>query len=169
LLFEDDTFSEGQNNLAFVFTADPAAEYKNSDMVSYLGVSLDEDIMIDLNSNIDVTKFKTLYPNDEIVYSIKFVKPEIEEKYSEYISCNPYTGDITIKPAEGVVLPDEVKLEMVEFIGIAVTPKVKIETNTIFYFNNNPLYADTLNSDVTLALSDVNSISFFAFWAVIIK
>jgi hypothetical protein len=169
LLFEDNTFSDEQNNLAFVFTADPAAEYKNSDMVSYLGVSLDEDIIIDLNSNIDVTKFKTLYPNDEIVYSIKFVKPEIEEKYSEYVNCDPVTGLVTIKPAEGVVLPDEVKLEMVEFIVIAVTPKVKIETNTIFYFNNNPLYADTLNSDVTLALSDVNSISFFAAWFSYLK
>jgi hypothetical protein len=169
LLFEDDTFSEGQNNLVHLFTSDPAAEYKNSDMVSYLGVSMDEDIVIDLNSNIDVSPFKSLYPDDPITYSIRFVKPEIEEKYGEYVICDPATGTVTVKPAEGVVLPDEIKLEMVEFVGTAVTPKVKIETNTIFYFNNNPIHAETLNSDVTLALTDVNSISFFAYWSFSLK
>lgn len=169
LLFEDSTFSEAQNNLAFVFTSDPSAEYKNSDMVSYLGVSMDEDIVIDLNSNIDVNTFKTLYPEDEVVYSIRFINPEIEEKYGEYIVCDPVTGEVTIKPAEGVVLSDDIKLEMVDFVGVAQTPKVKIETNTIFYFNNNPIHAETLNSDVTLALTDINSISFFAYWSSSIK
>ena len=169
LLFEDDTFSENQNNLLYVFTADPSAEYKNSDLVSYLGASMDEDIVLDLNSNINVTPFKTLYPDDEVTYSIRFIKPDIEAKYSEYIICDSVTGEITIKPAESVVFADDVKLEMVEFIGIATTPKIKIETNTIFYFNNNPLHAETLNSDVTLALTDVNSISFFAAWGSPIK
>jgi len=169
LLFEDSTFSEDQNNLLYVFTADPSSEYKNSDMISYVGVSLDEDIVLDLNSNFDVAMFKTLYPADSVTYSVRFVKPEVEEKYKEYVVCDPATGEVTIKPAEGVVLPDEVKLEMVEFIGVATTPKVTIETNTIFYFNNNPIHAETLNSDVTLALTDVNSISFFATWGSPIK
>ena len=169
LLFEDNTFSEAQNNLVYVFTADPSAEYKNSDMVSYLGVSMDEDIVIDLNSNIDVNTFKKLYPDDEVTYSIRFIKPDIEAKYSEYITCDSVTGELMIKPAEGVVLPDDIKLEMVEFIGVATTPKVKVETNTVFYFNNNPLHAETLNSDVTLALTDINSISFFAYWSTFLK
>jgi hypothetical protein len=116
-----------------------------------------------------VSPFKSLYPDDPITYSIRFVKPEIEEKYGEYVICDPATGTVTVKPAEGVVLPDEIKLEMVEFVGTAVTPKVKIETNTIFYFNNNPIHAETLNSDVTLALTDVNSISFFAYWSFSLK
>lgn len=169
LLFEDDTFSENQNNLLHVITADPSAEYKNSDMVSYLGVSIDEDLVIDINSNIDLSHFKTLYPDDTITFSIKFIDPAIEAKYSEYIICDSISGEVTIKPAEGVTLPDDVKLEAVEFVAIATTPKVKIETNTIFYFNNNPLHADTLNADVTLALTDVNSISFFAYWSVNLK
>lgn len=169
LLFEDTTFSDEQNNLLHVFTADPNAEYKNSNMVSYLGVSLDDDIVADLNSNMDITIFKALYPSDELTYNIEFLKPEIEEKYSNYIICDPVTGIITVKPADSVVLPDDVKLEMVEIVGIASTPKVKMETNTMFYFNNNPLHAETLNSDVTLSLTDINSISFFGFWMLELK
>jgi len=40
-----------------------------------------------------------------------------------------------------------------------------MDSPTLFYFNANPDYADTQNSDVTLALTDINSISFFTFWA----
>ena len=138
-------------------------------MISYLGVSMDEDIVLDLNSNFDVATIKTLYPDDEVVYSIEFLKPEIQVKYGEYIVIDPATGEITIKPAESVVFADDVNLEMVEFIGIATTPKIKIETNTIFYFNNNPLHAETLNADITLALTDINSISFYLFWQTQIK
>jgi hypothetical protein len=53
---------------------------------------------------------------------------------------------------------------MISFVGIATTPKIKVKTNTIFFFYNNPLYQDTLQSDITLALTDVNSISFFGTW-----
>jgi len=169
LLFEDDTFTEAQNNLAFVFTADPLASYKESDMVSYLGVCNDEDIVIDLNSNIDLSKFRTLYPDDPISFSIEFLTPEIEAKYGEYVSVNTESGEITIKPATGVVLDPDTKLEMVEFIGVAKSSRFTVKTNTIFYFNNNPDHLDTLNSDVTLALTDVNSISFFAYWSSPIK
>ena len=95
--------------------------------------------------------------------------PEIEAKYGEYVSVNTESGEITIKPATGVVLDPDTKLEMVEFIGVAKSSRFTVKTNTIFYFNNNPDHLDTLNSDVTLALTDVNSISFFAYWSSPIK
>ncbi len=63
LLFEDSTFTEEQNKLAYVFTADPNANYKDADMVSYIGVanSLDGDhIVVDLNSNIDLSKWQII-------------------------------------------------------------------------------------------------------------
>lgn len=169
LLFEDDTFTEAQNNLAFVFTADPLSSYKESDMVSYLGVCSDEDIVVDLNSNINLSDFRTLYPDDPITFSLEWVDPAIQAKYSEYVTINSETGEVTIKPATGVVLDADTKLEMVEFVGVASSNRVTIKTNTIFYFNNNPDHLDTLNSDVTLALTDVNSISFFAYWSTPIK
>jgi hypothetical protein len=86
----------------------------------------------------------------------------IETKYSPYVTVDSTTGVVTVSQATGVTFADDVKLESVEFVGIGTTSRVTVETNTIFYFNPNPDFDDTLNSDVTLALTDVNSISFFA-------
>ena len=78
-----------------------------------------------------------------------------------------------IKTAEGIILPADTKLEMVEFIGIGKTSKTTITSNTIFYYHSNSWSdtdsLDTLQEDVTLALADVNSISFFAYWGRSIK
>jgi len=176
LLFEDTTFSEIQNKLAYVFTSDPLSNYKTSGMVSYLGVvnSIEEGGMIvDLNSNLDFTNWLKLYPEDKPVYSITFLDPDIEAKYKEYTSVDSATGVVTIQTAKGVVLPADTKLEMVEFIGHGQTSRVKLSTNTNFYFHSNSWndsdLNDSLQTDITLALTDINSISFFAYWARNIK
>ena len=92
------------------------------------------------------------------------------------MSIDSETGIISITTAKEVVLPEDTKLEMVEFVGHGETSKVKLSTNNIFYFHTNE-WGDgaatdensTLSSDVTLALTDINSISFFAYWARNIK
>jgi len=169
LLFEDSTFTALQNNLGYVFTADPLASYKDTDMVSYLGVSQEDNIVVDLNSNMDLSKMTTLYPDDVPVYSIRWIDSAIEAKYSPYVVLDSATGIITISQATGVTFADDVKLESVDFVGVSTTSRVVIESNTIFYFNPNPDFDDSLNSDVTLALTDINSISFFAYWKFNLK
>jgi len=176
LLFEDTTFSEIQNRLAYVFTSDPLANYKDAGMVSYLGVVNsveDGGMIVDLNSNLDFTNWLKLYPEDKPVYSISFIDPDIEAKYKEYFTLDTATGIVSIETAKGVVLPADTKLEMVEFVGHGQTSRVKLSTNTNFYFHSNSWndqdQLDTLTADVTLALTDVNSISFFAYWARNIK
>ena len=169
LLFEDSTFTALQNNLGYVFTADPLASYKDSDMVSYLGVSQEDDIVVDLNTNLDLSHWTTLFPSDTPVYSIKWLDSAIEAKYSPYVVLDSATGIITVSQATGVTFADDVKLESVDFVGVATTSRVVVESNTIFYFNPNPDFYDSLNSDVTLALTDVNSISFFGYWATPLK
>jgi hypothetical protein len=167
LLFEDDKFSENQNRLVYLYTSDPLAMYKNSDMVSYLGIHTSDPtstIIADLNSALDIAHFKTIYPDDTVVYSIEWVDPAQEPVYGSFLAVDPVTGVVTIsKPT--VALPEETKLVMVKFTGVATTSRVKIKTNTLFFFYNNPAYQDTLESDITLALTDINSISFFASWA----
>jgi len=176
LLFEDTTFSENQNRLAYVFTSDPLANYKDSGMVSYLGVVNsveDGGMIVDLNSNLDFSNWLKLYPDDKPTYSITFLDPAIEAKYGKHMSLDTDTGVLTIATAKDVVLPAETKLEMVEFVGHGQTSRVKLSTNTNFYFHSNSWNdesaLETLQSDVTLALTDVNSISFFAYWARNIK
>jgi hypothetical protein len=169
LLFEDTTFTEEQNKLAYVFTADPNANYKDAGMVSYIGVANSSDsIVVDLNSNIVLSKWKKLYPDDEFTYSIEFLKEDIKTKYAEYVELDPATGIIVINTAKGIVLPAETKLEMVEFVGVAKSSRTTIKSTTLFYFHSNSWNDqeayDSLEADVTLALTDVNSISFFATW-----
>lgn len=166
LLFEDDRFSENQNRIAYLYTADPLSIYKNTSMVSYLGVHTpneDAKIVADLNSAIDIEHFKTIYPSDPVTYSIEWLDPEQEATYGSFLTTDPVTGVVVIdKP--NVTLPEETKLVMINFVGVVTTPKVKVKTNTLFFFYNNPLYQETLQSDITLALTDVNSISFFGTW-----
>ena len=174
LLFEDSTFTEEQNNLAYVFTADPLSNYKDADMVSYLGVANgDTDLVIDLNSNLDFSQFLKLYPDDKPEFSIEFLKKDIEEKYSKYVKLDPVTGLINIATAKDIKLPADTKLEMIEFVGVGKTSKTTIKSNTIFYFHSNSWEDEadyeSLEADVTLALTDVNSISFFVTWSRSLK
>jgi hypothetical protein len=163
LLFEDDTFSDNQNRLVYLITTDPLAAYKSSESVSYLGVHNEDDIILaDLNSSLDTTLFNSIYPNDKIKYSIELAPDSVE--YAQFFVCDEDTGLVTITKPD-LDLPEETRLKMVNFVGIAENSKIKMVTNTIFFFVSNSLYADTLSSDVTLALTDINSISFFATWA----
>lgn len=171
LLFEDDRFSENQNRLVYLYTADPMSMYKNADMVSYLGIHSSDPtstIVADLNSSIDIEHFKTLYPDDTVSYSVEWVDPAQDPIYGPFVEIDSATGIITIKKPT-VALPEETKLVMVKFVGVATTSRIKVKTNTIFFFYNNPMYQDTLDSDITLALTDVNSISFFGTWNTPIK
>ena len=171
LLFEDSTFTELQNNLAYVFTTDPLGSYKSSDMVSYLGVMSDDPIVADVNSNIGVSVWTDMYPDDTFAYSIEFPDAAVEAKYAPYITVDGSTGIVTIvqAPRDVVVLAEDVALESIEFIGVATSSKVALKSNKLFLFNSNPAYAETINDDVTLALTDVNSISFFGYWSTPIK
>jgi len=174
LLFEDDTFSENQNALGYVFTADPLASYKETGMISYLGVSTgkdpdQEDIVCDVNSSLTVETIHEMFADDTPVYSLVWNDADIETKYSPYVTIDSNTGEITIRPASGVTLDEATKLEQVEFVGRVATTRVTMDTNTIFYFNGNADYLDTQNSDVTLALTDLNTISFFTAWCGVLK
>jgi hypothetical protein len=93
----------------------------------------------------------------------------MEAKYGSYISIDSASSRLTIAPATGVTLPEATELEQVSFSARVSTSRVVMDTTTLFYFNANPDYADTQNSDVTLALTDLNSISFFTYWSSSIK
>lgn len=167
LLFEDDRFSDNQNLLVHLLTSDLAANYKNDNMSSYLGLHDDsgDPIVLDLHSVVDVKSWKNLFAeeNEEVKFSIKFLDPAIEADYKQFFTVNEVTGVVTIaKPT--IALPIETKLRMVEFRGIAESSRLSTETNNIFFFHANPAHSETMQSDITLALADTNSISFYGAW-----
>ena len=170
LLFEDDTFSENQNRIVHLITTDSNGAYASDDVSSYLGVHISdtEELIADLNSSLDTDGMLTLFPDDVFTYSVEFDDPEIETNYSKFIHVNPVTGVMMIDPPN-VPLAEDEKLKMVSFKGVAQNSRVKMLTNTLFFFATNPNYADTLSTDITLALTETNSISFYAVWNTVIK
>lgn len=170
LLFEDTTFSENQNKIVYLFTSDPNTNYKASNMSMYLGVHADngEPIAGDINSSMPTETLYRVIPNDTLAYSIQWDDPALETDYSQFVTINPVTGVFTIaKPTTS--LPEETKLKMVEFKVVGTNSVAKLVSPTLFFFHLNPSYSSTKESDITLALTDTNSISFFAFWFYIIK
>ena len=169
LLFEDDRFTENQNRLAYIVTADPNAQYKQDNMLSYMGVVKSkgqpdaEIIVASCLSTISDEDFKKVFPSQTFSYEITFLDPIIGQQYSPFINLDAVTGEITIQPPD-VLLPEETKLKMVEFRIQAKNNSILIESQTIFVFHANPLYEGTLDSDVLLALTETNSISFYTFW-----
>lgn len=171
LLFEDDRFSENQNNLAYIYTSDSLSIYKDTEMISYLGVHDPEEkaaIVGDLNSALNLETYKIVHPEDNITYSIEYFDEETQNEYGTFIHIDPVTGIFTIDYPT-VTLSSDVKLKMVEFKGVATTHRVNIQTNKMFFFVLNPLYKETWQSDITLALTEINSVSFFAAWGIVLK
>ncbi len=172
ILFEDDTYVEEQNKIGYLFTANPNAAYLTDNVASYLGVmkgtDTSETIVADLNSSVNVTYFTHLYPTDTFVYSIEFADPAQGVLYGPFFNINPVTGVLTISQPN-VPMEDSESLRMVTFIGAAKSSRVTVKTNNLFIFVANPLYSDTLTTDITLALTETNSISFYAAWGILIK
>jgi hypothetical protein len=169
LLFEDTTFSENQNKIAYLFTSDPNANYKNNSMTMYLGIhSGEEPIIVDLNSAVDVSIHDSLFPEDKTVWSVVWDDPALEAEYAGFLTLDAATGLLSIaKPT--TTLPPETKLKMVEFKAKASSSRLSLESPILFFFDCNPDYEETKESDITLALTETNSISFYAYWSQFIK
>jgi hypothetical protein len=170
LLFEDDRFSSNQNNLAYLVTCDPSVDIKDEGKTLYLGTHGENlQIIANLNSTLTIDNFKKLYPEDSATWELVWTDPAMEAKYATYFDLNSVTGVLTINRPE-IELPEDTKLELVPFKAKASTDKMSAITTTLFFFNANPAYRETLDqADVTLALTDTNSISFYATWFTEIK
>jgi hypothetical protein len=168
LLFEDDRFSENQNKLGYLITVDTNTNYKENNMTLYLGVHKNnQPMVVDLNSSL-YNVMPNIFPDDPPVWSIEFLDPEVGAQYSQFMNLNTTTGALTID-VPTVPLPPETKLKMIEFVVRSTTSRLSMESAPMFYFATNPDHQDTVESDITLALTETNSISFYASWTLMIK
>ena len=162
LLFEDDRFSENQNKLIYFAMADNNGNAKENDLLSYLGPlsEANKTIIVNTKSSLNVDSVFNIF-GEPFTYEVKFLD-SAHEKYRPYFDIAD-TGKITITWPH-FTMPEEVKLVMVQFTVTAKSPTVNLETPILFFYDTNEKYKDTLESDVTLALTDTNSISFYAAW-----
>jgi hypothetical protein len=170
LLFEDSRFSENQNKIVYIFTSDPNTNYKNNNMTMYLGIhdEAGRPIVADLNTAVDIGNIKSLFPEDQVTWALEWIDPSVKATYEQFITLNPTTGILEItKPTTS--LPAETKLKMVEFTAVATNSRARMTSPVLFFFDFNPAYNETKESDITLALTETNSISFYAYWSTYIK
>jgi hypothetical protein len=171
LLFEDDRFSENQNKLVYLLSSDPNINAKFDEQTLYLGHigSGNDNIVADLNSQKSSIAWKQLLSDYTESFSIEFVDPAQKSLYGKYISVDSETGILTINDPVDVVLPETIKLVLVELKSKVTSQYNVVELPKLFFFHTNSMFQDTIQSDITLALTDTNSISFYAFWGLSIK
>ena len=159
LLFEDNTFSENQNALVHLAISDINSNNKVTDLISYVGYVSEEtpEILINvenvLNTNIPFVEKGKL--------SIKFLDDQLAEKYGSYITLDEVKKEIKITYPK-FDMPEETKLVMVKFQLVSESTQLKQESSTLFFYDTNHNYKTTLESDLTLALTNTNSVSFYA-------
>lgn len=171
LLFEDERFSDNQNKLAYLLSADAHTNTKTQNQSFYLGHigASDRTIVIDLNSQANHNVWKEILPDYTIGYSVDFVDSAQKEIYQNYVKLDTDTGILTIENPVDVVLPETTKLVLIELKALFTSQYQTQELPIMFFFHSNPLFKDTMSSDLTLALTDTNSISFYAVWFDAIK
>ena len=174
LLFDVDVngvqrFNDNQNLLAYIFSSDPNANYKTKEMSMYLGVhdTSDKPIVFNINSAINCEELVNFY-NTDPTFSVEWADPELESTYSDFVSVDPITGCVTATQPSGT-LPEDTKLKMVNFVGVAKIGDVKVTSPTFFFFHANPIYKDTQQTDITAALTATNSVSHFNYWGFYLK
>jgi len=169
LLFEDERFSDNQNRLGYLITCDANANLKDEGKSYFLGTHREgQPIVASLHSAVPSGEIQ-IFNDVEVVWSLLWTDPAIEAKYSKFFILDPITSLLTINEPD-VVLPEDTKFEMVQFKAVATTNRITMTSPNIFFFHVNPSYKTTLDqSDVSLALTDTNSISFYGFWGTEIK
>lgn len=175
LLFEDDRFTENQNNLIYIAIADTNTQYKDSDSASYIGffakagweqsLQTINIITIDLKNCLVSTTVQPLVPNESFSYGVTWDDPALEAKYGSCVSVDPVTGILTVTRPNVSFDPD-VKIDVVMFRGTLSSQSVNMISHKIFFFNVNP-DLDVKKTDMTSILTDTNSISFYAAWGYI--
>ena len=169
ILFEDEKFTEDQNKIAHVITSDPNGAYTSFDITSYLGRHSDgQPIVANLNSIFNTDLIGNAFDDENFTFAIEFFDPSLEAEYGHLFNMNDITGELVID-FPNIVLPEEVKLKMVDFRAIATSERIKMVSHKLFFFQVNPAYEETIESDITLALSETNSISFYAVWNQFLK
>lgn len=175
LLFEDERFTENQNNLVYLAVADTNTQYKDSDSASYIGffakdgweqsINTINNMSIDLKSALVSTTVQPLVPDETFSFGVTWDDPALEAKYGSYVSVDPVTGILTVTRPNVSFDPD-VKIDVVMFRGTLSSQSVNMLSHKIFFLHVNP-DLDVKKTDMTSILTDTNSISFYAAWGII--
>lgn len=96
-------------------------------------------------------------------YSIVWDDSALEADYASFVVIDSATGALTItKPT--VELDSSVILQLIRFKVHVATNSVSLTSNGLIFFYANPSFTGDVSTELTSALEDLNSQSFFAAW-----
>ena len=161
LLFEDNRFSENQNKLISVF-GNQRTLLQALDL--YMGLFSPDTDTLAGNFGLYVSSHgsEIVVPDEQWTYTFEFENAADQATYSEFMSV--VGTDLIISNPTTVNLPEGEKLKMVRFRISAASETLTLTSPWMFFFHSDPSNTEDLAADVTLALTDINSTSFFISW-----
>lgn len=160
ILFDDDKFYPNENKIVYLISAMDAQAYA---LDLYMGAftSTTDTINLDSNTIIDVSPWRHLNPDSDIVWSVSYEDITTEETYGPFIQIDPVTGYVTVtKPT--VELPVNETIFMIRFKIHATHDSVVLDSPWMFFFQvDGTIDQSIIENDITRALSETNSTSCF--------
>jgi hypothetical protein len=163
LLLELDQFTFTQNQLAYLISAESSLSYDSSSYyLGYIGTD-NTQIIGNINQLVNVSRYSQT----------------TEEIFTYSVACNDSTmlsalencliltneGDFTITAPSLTWEPDE-KIKLIEFkiSATSASSSITFTSPDLIFFATNPDVVDSLTGDITTALENIDSQSFFATW-----
>jgi hypothetical protein len=163
LLVNLEKFTFTQNQLAFVITADSALSTETD--AFYLGfIGQDSPSIVgNINQVLSVSRYQGT-TNEVFGYSIVCDDPDMLVKLNECISLTD-GGDFTVT-APLLTWEQDEKLRLIEFkiVATSVSSSIRFSSPNLIFFATNPAVTVSLTGDITTALENIDSQSFFATW-----
>ena len=163
LLLDLDKFTFQQNQLAYLISGESTLATESS--AFYLGYVGNEvpSIIGNINQLVSVGRYNNA-TNEDFTFSVVSGDPAMKDLLDACISLSA-DGDFTITNPTMTWNPDE-KLKLIEFkiIATTTTSSITFSSPSLIFFASNPAVATSLTGDVTTALENIDSQSFFAVW-----
>ena len=161
LLLDPALFTSNQNKVIHLPTG---INNKLFEFDYYLGAfSATSEPTITATNLVDFYGVPYLSGQETRTFNIIWEDSALEAAYASSVTIDSETGVLTItKPT--VELDPSVVLQLVRFKVNIATNSVNLSSNGLIFFHANPTFTGDISTELTSALENLNSQSFFAAW-----
>lgn len=164
LLLDLDQFTFTQNQLAYLISAESSLARESS--AFYLGYTsaTTNPLIGNINQVINTSRYNNT-TGEDFTYSVVCDDPVISPLLDGCISLND-EGDFTITNPTTLSWNQDEKLKLIDFKinATSTSGAITFKTPSLIFFASNPSVVDSLTGDITTALENIDSQSFFAAW-----
>ena len=165
LLIDFDHFTFAQNQLPYLVTADDPMSFDSSAYyLGYVNNTTDLEIIGNINQVVSVTRY-TADVGETFTYQIVCDDSIIKTALDACISLTN-EGDFTItNPSLEWGVDERIRMINFKIHAVSNTGSIKFKSPNLLFFATNPDVVESLTGDISTALENIDSQSFFATWA----